>query len=413
MTNSQFFLYSFIFFFSLVIILKLYLTKRNISFVRKNIRQVPAEFQDVIGQEDHLKAGQYTIEKNKFSQFSLIFSSALTIFWLALGLRYLDEFKNILNLSELQSGVVLILTYSFIQSLLNIPFALYSTFVIEEKYGFNKTTPKLFVIDLLKGTLISIILGVPLLFAVLWIFQSLGAYWWFYTWLFIIIFQVIMVWAYPKFISPLFNKFTPLSDPELTREIDLLCERSELSFKDYFIMDASKRSAHGNAYFTGFGKNKRIVFFDTLIETLNNPEIIAVLAHELGHFKKKHIHQSILISFITLLIGFAILGSLSNSEFFYNSFGLEKSNSMALILFLMIIPYYTFFFTPLSSWFSRKNEFEADEFAATKADAKDLIHALLKMYKDNSSTLTPDPVYSKFYFSHPPAKERIAFLKRF
>lgn len=413
MNNSQIFLYLFIFLFALVTVFKLYLTKRNISFIRKNIKQVPVEFQDVIGQEDHVKAQHYTIEKNKFSQLSLVISSVFTILWLMVGLYYLDSFRKGLNLSELQSGVVLILAFSFIQSLLSIPFTLYSTFVIEEKYGFNKTTPKIFLTDLLKGTILSLVLGVPLIFIVLWIFQSLGSYWWFYTWIFIVLFQIIMVWAYPKFISPLFNKFTPLSDGELAEEIDKLCVRAELNFKDYYVMDASKRSAHGNAYFTGFGKNKRIVFFDTLVEKLTTAETVAVLAHELGHFKKKHIHQSILISFVSLLIGFAILGGLSASDFFYSSFELEKSNAMALLLFMIIIPYYTFFLTPISSWFSRKNEFEADEFAANKANSKDLIQALLKMYRDNSSTLTPDPIYSKFYFSHPPAKERIAFLKRF
>ena len=414
MNNSQTLLYSFVFLMALVTLFKLYLSYRNVVHIDKNLSQVPKEFQDVVGHEDHLKAGEYTMAKSHLSQVSMLFSTALTIFWLFLGgLSYLNSLINNLGLGQLFSGVLLIVAFSLIQSILTLPFSIYSTFVLEEKFGFNKTTPKLFLIDLLKGSVISFVIGIPLLFAILWIFQSLGEFWWLYTWVFLIIFQITMVWAYPKFISPWFNKFSPLDDAELSSEIDALCYRAELNFKDYYVMDASKRSSHGNAYFTGFGKNKRIVFFDTLINTLNINETVAVLAHELGHFKKKHIHQSILISFFSMLVGFYILGILSSSDFFYTAFNTESSNAMALLLFMIIIPYYTYFLTPVSAWFSRKNEFEADEFAAKTSDAKNLISALLKMYRDNSSTLTPDPLYSKFYFSHPPAKERIEFLKRF
>ena len=414
MKNSELLLYSFLTFLVLVTLFKLYLSQRNISHIVKNLSQVPPEFQDVVGQEDHLKAGRYTIAKSKFGRISMLFSTLLSIYWLLLGgLSSLEAFTSNFQFNTLVSGVLLIISFSVIQSVLTLPFSIYSTFVLEEKFGFNKTTPKLFMLDLVKGSLISIVIGIPLLFGILWMFNTLGELWWLYTWLFLILFQIVMVWAYPKFISPLFNKFSPLADTELTAEIDKLCDRAELKFKDYFVMDASKRSSHGNAYFTGFGKNKRIVFFDTLIKTLNINETIAVLAHELGHFKKKHIHQSILISFVSMLIAFFLLGQLSSSEFFYHAFGVEGSNAIALLLFMLISPYYTFFLTPISSWFSRKNEFEADEFAAKTSNPNDLITALLKMYRDNSSTLTPDPLYSKFYFSHPPAKERIAFLKRF
>lgn len=414
MNLNLIFIYSFIFLLITVTMVKLYLSWRNIRHVRENINQVPPEFQDVVGHSDHLKAGKYTIAKSKLAIFSLLFSTFLTVMWLFLGgLQYLTEFSKSLGLTSIVEGVVLILIFSFLQSCLTLPISIYSTFKIEEDFGFNKMTPKLYVIDLIKGTLISLVIGVPLLFGILWTFESLGTYWWAYTWAFMVIFQIVMVWAYPKFISPLFNKFSPLDDQNLSYEIDKLCERSELEFNDYFVMDASKRSSHGNAYFTGFGKNKRIVFFDTLMNSLNHSEIIAVLAHELGHFKKKHIQKMILTSFLTLLIGFYILGLLSQSEFFYSTFDLERSNAIALLLFMLVAPYYTFVATPFSSWLSRKHEFEADEFAANKASAKNLIDALLKMYRDNSSTLTPDPLYSKFYFSHPPAKERVAFLKSF
>lgn len=414
MKNSEILLYSFLLFLVSVTLFKLYLSMRNVSHIDKNLSQVPPEFQDVVGHDDHLKAGKYTIAKSKFGQISMLFSTLLTVFWLFFGgLAKLDSLVSNLGYNQLMTGVILIIGFSVIQSIITLPFTIYSTFVVEEKFGFNKTTPKLFIIDLIKGGLISIVIGVPLIFTILWIFGSLGTFWWFYTWLFLISFQIVMVWAYPKFISPLFNKFSPVTDQELTKEIDELCSRAEVDFKDYYLMDASKRSSHGNAYFTGFGKNKRIVFFDTLIKTLNVEETIAVLAHELGHFKKKHIHQSILISFFSMLVAFYILGVLSSSDYFFEAFNLENSNAIALLLFMLITPYYTYFLTPIGSWFSRKNEFEADEFAAKNAKAQDLISALLKMYRDNSSTLTPDPVFSKFYFSHPPAKERIEFLSRF
>lgn len=414
MKNSELLLYSFLFLLLVVTLLKLYLSARNVSHINKNLSQVPPEFQDVVGQEDHLKAGNYTISKSNLGQLSMLFSTFLTIMWLFLGgLKTLNSLVAGFNLSDLWTGVLLIIAFSLIQSILTLPFSIYSTFVTEEKFGFNKTTPKLFIIDMIKGGLVSFLIGIPLLFAILWIFQSLGAYWWLYTWIFLVCFQIIMVWAYPKFISPLFNKFSRLEDQELSSEIDKLCVRAELTFKDYFVMDASRRSSHGNAYFTGFGKNKRIVFFDTLINTLNTNETVAVLAHELGHFKKKHIHQMILMSFFSMLIAFYLLGALSSSEFFYEAFNLPKSNAIALLLFMLITPYYSFFMTPINAWLSRKNEFEADEFAANTASSTDLISALLKMYRDNSSTLTPDPLYSKFYFSHPPAKERVDFLKSF
>jgi STE24 endopeptidase len=227
-------------------------------------------------------------------------------------------------------------------------------------------------------------------------------------------FQFIMIWAYPKFIAPLFNKFSKLDDEDLTQEIDKLSKRCDINFKDYFVMNASLRSSHGNAYFTGFGKNKRIVFFDTLLKSLNVDEVVSVLAHELGHLKKKHIIKSIIMSSAFLFIGLFILGQLYNSPKLFEAFSLSTNEAyMALLLFVLIAPYYTFLLTPLMSWLSRKNEFEADEFAATHASAKKLITALLKMYKDNSSSLTPHPTYSKFYYSHPPAKERIDFLKKF
>jgi STE24 endopeptidase len=415
MITSTTIFYVFILFFILVSSSKILLLFLNIHHIKGHLNAVPTKFQSIISLSEHKKAQNYTIAKNKFSIVSLLIHSIILSIWLFGGqLNSLHEYLNTLQFSDLTLGAVFLITFSIINTTLEIPQSIYSTFFLEEKFGFNKTTPKIFIIDMFKQTVLSIVIGLPLIYAVLFLLKNTGSMWWFFTWVFLVIFQFLMIWAFPKFISPLFNKFTPLEDQELIKDIQALCTRCQIVFKEYFVMDASIRSSHGNAYFTGFGKNKRIVFFDTLIKSLTYGQVISVLAHELGHFKKKHIIKSIIVGVTSMFIGLAILGYFYNKPEFFQAFSIQtESNHMALLLFMLIIPYFTYFLTPLSSWSSRKNEYEADQFAAENASAKELIGALLQMYKDNSSSLTPHPWYSNFYFSHPPAAERVRFLERF
>jgi STE24 endopeptidase len=284
--------------------------------------------------------------------------------------------------------------------------------VIEEKYGFNKMTWKTFLGDMAKAGVLTLFLGTPIAYGILLIMEKLGANWWIYAFLFLTAIQLLLIFIYPTFIAPFFNKFTPLPEGEIKNKIVSLLTRCGFKSSGLFVMDASKRSGHGNAYFTGFGKNKRVVFFDTLISTLEAEEVEAVLAHELGHMKKKHVLKGMLKSFFFSFVGFAILGALKNNTAFFNGHGVQTlTDYMALTLFSMVASTYTFLLTPLSSWTSRKHEYEADQFAAENAKASKLISALVKMYKDNASSLTPDPLYSKFYFSHPPALERVSYLE--
>ncbi|MGB5536125.1 MAG: M48 family metallopeptidase, partial [Thiogranum sp.] len=283
--------------------------------------------------------------------------------------------------------------------------------VIEERFGFNKTTLTTFIGDMAKQTLLMLILGVPLAWAALWLMQESGQLWWLYLWLLWAGFSLLMLWAYPAVIAPLFNKFTLLDDENLQQRIQSLLDRCGFKSQGIYVMDGSRRSGHGNAYFTGMGQNKRIVFFDTLLKTLEADEIEAVLAHELGHFKRKHVQKRIMTMMLMSLAGLALLGWLIEQSWFYQGLGVQQpSNHLALLLFLMVSPVFTIFLQPLFSWFSRRHEFEADDYAATQASATDLIRALVKMYKENASTLTPDPLYSAFYDSHPPAPVRVAHL---
>jgi STE24 endopeptidase len=292
-----------------------------------------------------------------------------------------------------------------------LPFSLYHTFVIEERFGFNKTTPVTFIGDLAKQGLLMLLLGVPLTWAALWLMQGSGELWWLYLWLLWAGFSLLMFWAYPAVIAPLFNKFTPLDNEQLQQRIQALLDRCGFKSKGIFVMDGSRRSGHGNAYFTGMGRNKRIVFFDTLLETLEADEIEAVLAHELGHFKRRHVQKRIVIMMLMSLGGLALLGWLIQQTWFYQGLGVtQPSNHLALLLFLMVTPVFTLFLQPLASWFSRRHEFEADDYAASQSSAGYLIRALVKLYKENANTLTPDPLYSAFYDSHPPAPVRVAHL---
>jgi STE24 endopeptidase len=393
-------------------LMRLYLSQRQINHVAKHRAKVPDSFADKISLEDHQKAADYTSAKVRFGRLPLFYEIALLLIWtLGGGLQWLEQIILAMELSPIFTGIAVILFFTLISSLLDLPFSIYSTFVIEEKFGFNRTTIKTFITDMLKGSLLGLIIGVPLLFVILWLMEQTGDQWWLYAWLVISGFSIFMMWVYPTWIAPVFNKFEPLEEGETLDRITSLLTRCGFNSNGIFVIDGSKRSSHGNAYFSGFGRNKRIVFFDTLLKMLSDDELEAVLAHELGHFKKKHIIKGMAISFATTLLALAILAWLMKTPWFFTSLGVEQASTyMALLLFTLVMPVFTFAFQPLFSIFSRKNEFEADAFAAEQTDAKYLVHALVGLYRENASTLTPDPVYSAFYDSHPPAPVRIAHL---
>ena len=405
--------YLFITLATLQLIVKVVLNTVNEKYIAQRQDKVPAEFADKVDLESHRKAAAYTIAKMRYGSVTTIWHFALLMFWIAFGgLNLIDQWARSFALSEIPTAFIFVSTLTLISLVLSLPESLYNTFVLEERFGFNKTTPGLFFKDKVKELILSAVIGLPFLWIVIKIMQGLGGNWWFYAASFMLGFQFLMLWAYPRFIAPLFNKFSPLENEDLKNQIEDLSARIDLKFKDYYVMDASIRSSHGNAYFTGFGKNKRIVFFDTLLKSLNPSEVISVLAHELGHLKRKHILKSMAIMSVFLYVGFYILGLSYQADVFYTAHKVEQaSNYMALTLFMYLVPVYTFLLTPISAWFSRRNEYEADEFAVENASGPELISALVKMYKDNSSSLTPSPVYSKFYFSHPPAMERVKFIK--
>jgi STE24 endopeptidase len=390
------------------------LDKRNLDHILANRNAVPAKFASSISLVDHQKAADYSAEKIKASQYFHLFDLIIFILWtLGGGLEFLNRFAMTLGTSDITKGLIFFGLLGLISSALSLPHSLYFTFVIEEKYGFNKTTLKTYIMDRIKGAILAIAIGGPIAWSILKIMEKLGNTWWIYAFIFLTVIQLLLIFIFPTFIAPIFNKFSPLPEGEVKERIVLLLEKCGLRNSGLFVMDASKRSGHGNAYFTGFGKNKRVVFFDTLINTLDAEEVEAVLAHELGHMKKKHILKGMIKGFAMSFIGFAVLGYLKNSFEFFQGHGVQTpSNYMALTLFSMVAGVYTYFLTPVSAWFSRKNEYEADEFASKHARADKLITALVKMYRDNASSLTPDPIYSKFYFSHPPALERVTYLEK-
>ena len=405
--------YIFLTLFFLQIGTQFYLSMRNRNYIHRFRTEVPAQFATSISLDEHQKAADYSITKAKFSELMLIINGILLLVWtFGGGLNILENITSQFMLGPISQGLIFFGIFSIISLLISLPESLYSTFVIEEKFGFNKTTPKIFIIDLVKQIMLGVLIGAPLLAGLMWIMSVLGTWWWFYGWVFLTAVQFTILWAYPKFIAPLFNKFSPLEDGDIKERVVQLLKKVQFSFGGLFVMNASLRSSHGNAYFTGFGKNKRIVFFDTLLKSLEPEEVTAVLAHELGHFKHKHILKSLLKSLVFSFIGFYILGHLLLSETFYQGHGVNATPSfhMGLMLFSMLSGIYTFFLTPVSSYTSRKNEFEADRFAAKYENPQKLVSALVKLYKENASTLTPDPVYSKFYHSHPPALERVEHL---
>jgi STE24 endopeptidase len=389
------------------------LDKRNMDHIIKNRNTVPAKFQDQITLVDHQKAADYSVEKIKVAQiFHFVDLVVFLVLTLAGGLELINHLAMGVNASPIMTGLIFFGIFGLIQMVLSLPQTLYTTFVIEEKYGFNKTTWKTFVSDMAKGLVLSLVLGAPIIYAILWIMERLGSAWWVYAFLFLTAVQLLIVFIYPTFIAPIFNKFSPLEEGEVKSKIIDLLARCGFKSSGLFVMDASKRSGHGNAYFTGLGKNKRIVFFDTLLSSLDAEEVEAVLAHELGHMKRKHVLKGMIKGIVLSFVGFAILGYLRNNTAFFNGHGVQTiTDYMALTLFSMVAGVYTFLLTPISAYTSRKHEYEADQFASENAKASKLISALVKMYKDNASSLTPDPLFSKFYFSHPPALERVTYLE--
>ena len=381
--------------------------------MRSNRNNVPEAFNDKISLEAHQKAADYTEAKVKTGLFELIIGSTLLLLWtLAGGLQFLDNWLRTFGMSEILTGTALILSVFAIMAILELPLSLFKIFKIEQSFGFNKMTPKIFFVDLLKNTIVGFLIGAPLLLFVLWIMENSGTYWWVYVWFTWLTFSLLMMWVYPAFIAPIFNKFRTLENDELKTRIENLLARNGFKSNGIFVMDGSTRSTHGNAYFTGLGANKRIVFFDTLINELSFDEIEAVLAHELGHFKCNHIRKRILLLATIFFIGLVVLGWLINQAWFYNGLGIDQmSTYIALLLFVMISPAFTFFMQPLFSFISRQHEFEADDFAAGQAQTENLITALVNLYRENANTLTPDPLYSAFHDSHPPAPIRIAHLK--
>jgi len=396
------------------VLVRIWLNQRHIKHVQQHRAQVPTEFQQNISLESHQTAADYTLRKARFGRWDLLLEPLLLLAWtFGGGLEWLDQSWQQLAWSPLTTGIAVILSLTVISALLDLPFNLYRTFVIEEQFGFNKITPKLFVQDMLKGTLLMLLLGLPLIWVVLWLMNGAGENWWLYTWLVWMGFNLFILWAYPSIIAPLFNTFSPLEEGALKERIDNLLQRCGFSSNGIFVVDGSKRSGHGNAYFSGFGRNKRIVFFDTLLESLTPSQVEAVLAHELGHFKRKHVIKNIILMAAMSLAGLYLLAWLMASDWFYSGLGISTpSTHMALLLFMMIMPVFSFFLQPLTALFSRKHEFEADEFAAQNSSAEELITALVGLYRENASTLTPDPLYSAFYDSHPPASIRIAHLNQ-
>lgn len=396
---------------SLTIVLRLYLAYRQISYVLARRCKVPKQFSERVELSAHQKAADYTAQRTRFGILTLAVETGLLLaFTFGGGLQALHDFWSV-RLSGLAYGIAMIFSVMFVSGLVDLPLSVYSQFVIEEKFGFNRMTLKLFIADLLKQTALGIAIGTPVLVAVLWLMAQRGSFWWLYVWLFWCVFNLLILFIYPTWIAPLFNKFTPLDDAPLKARIEALLQRCGFATSGLFVMDGSRRSNHGNAYFTGFGKTKRIVFFDTLLGRLQPVEMEAVLAHELGHFSHRHVVKRIVLIFALSLAFLAALGQLIDADWFFSGLGVSaKDTVLALILFFMVTPVFTFLLTPLTSLISRRHEFEADRYAAEHASADGLIEALVKLYEDNAATLTPDPLHSLFYDSHPPASLRIARL---
>jgi STE24 endopeptidase len=405
----HFFTQAFLLALTLGLAAQLWLLQRQRRHVMAHRQQVPPSFIGAVSLQEHQKAADYTQARTGLGRIELVLGAGLLLVWtLGGGLQLLDTLWQGTGLDPLLRGTGLMVSLFLIMGLLDLPLSAWRTFVLEARFGFNRTTPRRFFLDLFLGGLVALILGTPLAWTVLWLMQQAGPFWWFATWAVWMGFTLFITWAYPSFIAPLFNRFEPLEDDSLRERIQHLLERCGFSSKGIYVMDGSKRSSHGNAYFTGLGRSKRIVFFDTLLQSLSPEEIEAVLAHELGHFKHRHVIKRMAVMALSSLGGLALLGWLYHQPWFYHALGVSQpSDAAALLLFLLVLPVFAQFFQPISSHLMRRHEFEADDYATIQADGRALIRALVKLYRENASTLTPDPLYSAYHDSHPPAAMRI------
>ena len=396
------------------LLLKLWLNSRQIRHVAEHRPSVPAAFASTITLAAHQKAADYTLAKARLGLIELVLGTVLLLGWTLLGgLSLLNSVLMEAMGGGLTQQLALIAAFVVINGLLELPLSWYQTFVVESRFGFNKTSTRVWLLDLLKSSGVGAAIGLPITALILWVMDATGSLWWLWTWAVWMGFNLLLLLIYPSFIAPLFNKFTPLEDETLKSRVTSLMDRCGFAAKGLYVMDGSKRSAHANAYFTGFGASKRVVFYDTLLAKLSAGEVDAVLAHELGHFKHKHVLKRILAMFSMSLLGLAVLGWLATKVWFFTGLGvypnIDASNSaLSLLLFMLVIPAFSFFVSPLFARLSRQHEFEADAYAMDKTSGSDLSSALLKLYEDNASTLTPDPVYVQFYYSHPPASVRLA-----
>jgi STE24 endopeptidase len=396
------------------LVTRYWLATRQVRHVAGHRDQVPPAFASTVSLTAHQKAADYTLAKARVDLAEMAFGGAVLLGWTLLG--GLDILNQAL-LAVLDAGMTqqlaLLAAFAVVGGLLDLPFSVYRTFVVEARFGFNKTTPALWVADLVKGTLLGAVIGLPIAALILWLMGAAGSLWWLWAWGTWMAFNLLLLVIYPGFIAPIFNQFKPLDDEALVTRVQALMQRCGFTAKGFFVMDGSRRSAHANAYFTGFGAAKRVVFYDTLLKQLTPDEVDAVLAHELGHFRHKHIVQRIAMLFGLSLGALWLLGWLSQQVWFYSGLGVQvqlnaPNDALALLLFLMVVPVFSYFISPLSAHLSRRHEFQADAYACAQTSGSDLSSALLKLYKDNASTLTPDPVFARFYYSHPPASERLA-----
>jgi len=398
---------------------KFWLMTRQMRHVSAHRNEVPAAFAGTVTLDAHRKAADYTLAKGRFGLIAMAFGSAVLLGWTLLG--GLEALNVVLRAALLPDWgpmayqLALLAAFAVIGSALDLPFELYSTFRIEQRFGFNRMTPKLFIVDLLKNIAVGTLIGLPLAALILWIMGAAGSLWWLWAWGAWMAFNLVLLVLYPTVIAPLFNKFEPLADAALKERVQSLMQRCGFAAKGLFVMDGSRRSAHANAYFTGLGAAKRVVFFDTLLQRLSPGEVEAVLAHELGHFSHRHVQKRMAGIFGFSLLALALLGWLSTLAPFYEGLGVTPNigapnDALALLLFMLALPPFVFFVSPLMAHFSRRHEFEADAYACAQASGQDLANALLKLHEDNAATLTPDPVYVRFYYSHPPASERLAAL---
>lgn len=401
------------------LVVKFWLATRQMRHVAAHRNAVPAAFAATISLEAHQKAADYTLAKARFGLLGMAFAAAVLVGWTLLG--GLDALNGLVldlvqpSLGDMAYQLALLVAFALISGLIDLPFELYGIFRIEERFGFNRLTARQYLKDLALSLGVGAAIGLPIAALILWIMGAAGALWWLWAWAAWMGFIVLMRVLVPLVIMPLYNTFEPLKDDALSSRIQALMARCEFRVKGLFVMDGSKRTAHGNAFFTGLGAAKRVVFFDTLLAKLSPPEVEAVLAHELGHFKLKHLTKDMLMWFAISLAAFALLGWLSTQAWFYTGLGVQPSltapnDALALLLFMLVVPVFGFFLSPLFAQLSRKHEFEADAYACAQADGRDLAAALLKLHEDNASTLTPDPLYVRFYYSHPPASERLAAL---